>query len=353
MRFSPRPAAVTEFDPIHERSLIAEELLRSAARLISGRGELQIIEGVCESLVRVAPHIRLAWTWFGANQAREITPQVCVGPAAGYARQLVIERNLLTQIGPAFRVLDGKTTEAFSISQFSLFGPWRQAAREHGIRHVLALPIGSRFADYGGIFVLYADLEDYFDRVGVSLFSALAELFGSVLGVAAERAELQRTAYHDALTGLLNRHAVNLVELRLQRRSLFDPPASLLMLDLDRFKRINDEFGHGVGDQVLQRTAEAVRKAVRRDDQVVRWGGEEFLVCLPGTALSDAMIVAEKIRASVQAMDEPVPLSVSVGVAEIQPMQHFTDAVARADRALLLAKAQGRNQVCVAGQPEG
>ena len=335
------------FDPHREKSVIAEMLLKRSAKLILGRSELEIIRGVCQAIVDVTPHVRLAWTWFGPSDTQTIRPQVYAGPAATYAETLHIERNFLTQLGPAFATLDGKPVGPFTVSKLSPFGPWRDAARNQDIHHVLALPIASSFNGYSGIFVLYADRDDYFDDVGVSLFAGLAELFGSLMTVAAERQELQRAAYHDALTGLLNRHAVDLIERRVYRASLFEPTSSILLLDLDRFKSINDQFGHDMGDKALQAVARVLSQTLRQGDEVIRWGGEEFLVCLPQTALPDALRVAEKLRRGVQCITDPVQLTVSIGASEIPTLQHLAQAVARADQALRQAKAGGRNQVCV------
>jgi diguanylate cyclase (GGDEF)-like protein len=335
------------FDAQREKSAIAEMLLSRSARLILGRGELEIIRGICQAITDVTPHIRLAWTWFGPSDTASIRPQVSAGPATAYAEALCIERTLLTQMGPAFATLDGKPAQAFTVSQWSLYAPWREAARTHGIRHVLALPITSTFNGYRGMFVLYADREGYFDDLGVGLFAGLADLFGSLMTVAAERVELERAAYHDALTGLLNRHALELIDRRLYRTSLFEPASSILMLDLDHFKSINDRFGHDVGDQALQAVAQVLKDTLRRGDEIVRWGGEEFLVCLPQTPLEDALKVAEKLRRGVESVGLQGPLSVSIGACEVFPLQHLAQAVARADQALFEAKSQGRNQVRV------
>lgn len=341
------PEATDAFDPLREKAVIAEALLKRSAKLILGRSELEIIRGICQAIVDITPHVRLAWTWFGATDTSTISPQVFAGPASAYAQALKIQRNPLTQRGPAFATLKGKEAGPFSISKLSPYGPWRDAANTYGIRHVLALPISSTFNGYSGIFVLYADLDGYFDAVGTSLFMGLAELFGSLMTVAAERQELEQTAYHDALTGMLNRHAVDLVDRRTYRASLFEPVSSILLLDLDLFKSINDRLGHDVGDQALQAVARVLRETLRRGDEIIRWGGEEFLVCLPQTTLVDAARVAEKLRCAVEAMTEPVPITVSIGACEIPPVQHLTEAVARADQALRDAKAAGRNQVRV------
>lgn len=331
-------------DPLEERSRIAEALLRSAGRLIVGRNEREIVGSICHELSRITPHIRLAWTWFGPADTPVITPQVCAGPAAAYARGLVIKRNLLTRHGPAFRTLGGHAVEPFNISPHSLYGPWRQAAAEHGVRNALALPLHSELAGSGGIFVLYADQRDYFEQVGIGLFESLAALFASVLTLAAERHELERTAYHDALTGLLNRHATALLERRMLRENGFSPPASLLLLDLDHFKRINDDLGHAGGDRVLRRAARTIRATLRRGDDVLRWGGEEFLVALPGTELDDGLQVAENLRSAL-AEDADVGVTCSIGVTTLGVHERLEAAVARADAALYAAKRAGRNRV--------
>ncbi len=351
----PKVASTATADPVFdaglERARIAETLLRSAGRLILDRSEDEIVAGVCDMLTRISPHIRLAWTWFGLTSTEYIVPQVCAGPAREYARKLVIRRNLITAHGPAFRALEGHGAEPFNVSALSLYGPWRQAAADHGVRNALALPLPSGLQGSGGIFVLYADTADYFTQVGVGLFEALAELFGSVLTLAAERQELQHVAYTDALTGLLNRHAQALVERRLRRDQAMRPPASVLLLDLDHFKQVNDSLGHAAGDSVLRTAAQTLRRALRRGDDALRWGGEEFLVVLPGTRLADAVAVAEKLRVVLDGMAAPSHVTASVGVAEMGTEESLTDAVARADRALYGAKAEGRNCVRAAPPP--
>ena len=116
---------------------------------------------------------------------------------------------------------------------------------------------------------------------------------------------------------------------------------------MDRFKSINDRFGHDVGDKVLQEVARVLTDALRRGDEIIRWGGEEFLVCLPQTTLPDALKVAEKLRRAVEGITEPEQLTVSIGACEIFTLQHLPQAVGRADEALFKAKSGGRNQVCV------
>jgi diguanylate cyclase len=167
-----------------------------------------------------------------------------------------------------------------------------------------------------------------------------------------EHLEVQRQkALIDPLTGLPNRaawserldHEVN--AWHQQGNSL-----SLAMLDLDHFKRINDGYGHLAGDKVLKIIANVLRKRLRASDFIARFGGEEFVLLMPNSSLSDALGVGEVLRAAIEACPfhfkgEPVTVTVSMGVAQFQPGERSDLALKRADAALYRAKAAGRNQV--------
>ena len=161
--------------------------------------------------------------------------------------------------------------------------------------------------------------------------------------------ELERQARTDALTGLANRMHTNerLAEefARFKRSNI---PYSVLVLDVDFFKRVNDTYGHSVGDEVLRHVAALLQGAIRQSDFVGRIGGEEFLVILPSTSLSQALLVAEKIRHVVATtpVDRVGQLTVSVGVQEVLKDDADEDVVVvRADDWLYMAKAAGRNRV--------
>jgi diguanylate cyclase len=127
-------------------------------------------------------------------------------------------------------------------------------------------------------------------------------------------------------------------------------PASLLVVDLDHFKSINDRYGHASGDDVLKHVARLVKTGVREIDTVGRYGGDEFVVLLPNTDLATARSVAERIislvRSSVSDGSSPVPYSVSIGVAQLDVgVDSLRDWFSRADRGLYSAKGLGRDQV--------
>jgi diguanylate cyclase (GGDEF)-like protein len=350
--FSGRAAARLGFDARVEQSRVAEAVVRSAALLVGGDDDPQaLLERHCRTLTALAPHILLAWTWFGRPDADTLRPQTVAGAASDYARSLVIRRNVLTAIGPAFRTLAGRRLEPFNVSAASLYGPWRDAAREHGVRSVLALPLASTADDQRGLLVLYADVPRYFELVGIGLFEALSQLFSAVLSRAVRNRALAEAAYRDPLTGLPNRGALALLEPRLLRPTADDPPVAVVMLDIDRFKSINDHFGHDGGDAALRHVAARLHSLVREADSLVRWGGEEFCLCLPGTDAVGAQAAAEKLRAGLAASPVPMPdgtalsLTASLGLAMLGAGEPLADAVARADAALYRAKHGGRNRV--------
>lgn len=179
----------------------------------------------------------------------------------------------------------------------------------------------------------------------------------SILLMANERlvARLLDVAHDDALTGVLNRAGFRpLAERQIGRCAQEGRAVSVLLMDLDRFKRINDVHGHDAGDALLRRFVEVARAVVRPHDLLARYGGEEFCALLPGAGLVEATQVAERIRAHFEAAATPggqtaVGTTVSIGVAQLQlPAETLGDAIGRADRALYAAKHAGRNRVLTA-----
>lgn len=161
------------------------------------------------------------------------------------------------------------------------------------------------------------------------------------------RLEFKHLATHDPLTGAYTRrHMDEAVEQELERYHRHGHAMTLMIMDLDHFKRVNDVHGHQVGDQVLVRFVALVRTLLRRPDQLGRFGGEEFVLLLPETPLEDALQVAERIRATLeQSLGEP-RCTLSIGVTSSrQPNETLDTMLARADAALYRAKQQGRNRV--------
>jgi len=177
-------------------------------------------------------------------------------------------------------------------------------------------------------------------------------LAGQTLSIRHERDVAHRLAEHDALTGVLNRRAI-LARLRaaFARARQTGEALSLLFLDLDHFKRVNDNFGHRAGDQCLRGVITPIAGELRQGDALGRYGGEEFLILLPGAGSNDAEVVAERIRRRVQDMPLVISglqigLTVSVGIATLDgDVVTPDDLIERADSALYRSKSGGRNLV--------
>jgi diguanylate cyclase len=164
----------------------------------------------------------------------------------------------------------------------------------------------------------------------------------------------EERAKTDTLTGLPNRRALEEFFRKAQVAAMEqDDPLSALLIDIDHFKRFNDEFGHGVGDQVLRLMATVLRDGVRDIDLPARYGGEELIVILPNAGLATAATIAERIRRSIaechitrRSTGEALPgITISLGVAQFQGGESMADLIERCDRALYLAKHTGRNRV--------
>jgi len=170
--------------------------------------------------------------------------------------------------------------------------------------------------------------------------------------------QLQRLARRDGLTGMLNRRAMlELLDRQMRQRRRADDAFSVLMIDIDEFKSVNDRHGHEAGDRALTHVARLMTQALRAEDRIGRFGGEEFLALLPSCDLARALLQAERLRLAVH--DAPLPieagllrLSVSIGVAQwAGSVEDASRLLVRADAALYRAKHQGRNQVASAFEP--
>ena len=166
--------------------------------------------------------------------------------------------------------------------------------------------------------------------------------------------EIREEAFTDGLTGLYNRKALtNKLDHLIEADASDPPPLSLLMLDIDHFKRFNDTYGHLIGDEVIRRVAATLKLHADADMVVARYGGEEFTLVLPNTTLEQAMAFANSIHAAVAKLvlvkrktQERLPgITVSVGAASWRDGEQRDDLLERADQALYLAKCNGRNQV--------
>lgn len=190
------------------------------------------------------------------------------------------------------------------------------------------------------------------EPIDEALLTLVARELSGPIKLAALVEESKRLADTDSLTGLINRRAfLNAMQAEVPRCDRHGYPLSLLMLDVDHFKSINDRYGHGTGDRVLSALGAMLKRAMRVSDIVTRWGGEEFVVALTSTDLAGGYLAAERVRGLVEGMEvwtddrERLPVTVSVGLATRATGEPVDAVVDRADRAMYRAKTAGRNRI--------
>jgi diguanylate cyclase (GGDEF)-like protein len=236
---------------------------------------------------------------------------------------------------------------------------WIKALGTGVVRSQVVLPIPIDPEDgihgVGGLFHHYPE---GFRGEDVGLFATFVGGIASSYLIYRSFKRAEEESQTDALTGLKNRRgAINQMASFRASQPAPREPLSLMVVDIDFFKEINDKWGHRVGDMVLKELGEVLRSSVRDVDLVARWGGEEFLVVLPGVDVSAARKIAERVREEVASMCIEVPsgsisasgaqirITVSVGVTQLRENEEFQGAIERADRMMYRAKSLGRNRV--------
>jgi diguanylate cyclase (GGDEF)-like protein len=207
-----------------------------------------------------------------------------------------------------------------------------------------------------GALIGFLSIGNQFAKVYSESERALAQSFADEVSIAIENArlfkEIQTLAITDGLTGLYNRrHFYHLANLEFRRSRRYNRPLSLLMMDVDLFKRINDTYGHLIGDKVLENTAQKCLQKGRSGDIAGRYGGEEFTLLLPETDEAGALVLAERLRLSVAETpliteQGSVHITISIGVAATDDTcENLEELLRRSDEALYTAKHSGRNCV--------
>ena len=238
---------------------------------------------------------------------------------------------------------------------------WESEGREVTIRSVIALPFTLDRLQAGVFFLRRTQDEPLLSQEDVEFADAVIRAAVASIQRAqmietakADNARLEALAHTDPLTQTLNRRALTVrLAAELDRARRYESVITLLMLDLDHFKKVNDTYGHLVGDEVLREVALLLQNAVRSVDVVARYGGEEFVIVLPETSEEGGVVFADRIRERVeaevfgQAEKVKLKLTASIGVANFPSprVESVEDLFARADAALYRAKADGRNRV--------
>ena len=231
-----------------------------------------------------------------------------------------------------------------------------RARSVYGLKHTISAPLTTDDGPVGAI-VVSRRTADGWPASAERILAGAAVEASAALARAYSHRQAEERASTDALTGLPNRRYFDEFCALLARRRRADDAVGILMVDIDRFKILNDTYGHAIGDEVLRAVAGALASAVREDDVPARYGGEEFAVLLRNPSLDVAVEVGERVREAVAALDlspHGVPgTSVSVGVSVAQlPDQAIADIIVAADQALYEAKRRGRDRVVAAPTPD-
>jgi diguanylate cyclase (GGDEF)-like protein len=225
---------------------------------------------------------------------------------------------------------------------------------KEGVRSLIAIPL---LAEKGPIGILYTD--DFKPRTFTSTMSEMVDMLGTQAVIAIQKQQafeqIKNLSIRDPLTGIFNRRYLNeIIITEMDRAFRLHNPLSLLLIDIDYFKGINDQFGHLVGDQVLHDLARLFESIIRPYDTFTRYGGEEFLILMGETNEEEALAVAERLRGAAESarlLPENTALTCSFGVSTLSReegrLPSPEEFIARADKALYHAKGAGRNRVHV------
>ena len=218
-----------------------------------------------------------------------------------------------------------------------------------GVNSMLIIPLGYHGTAIGFLGFNSIRVERKWTEQEISLLKIVGEFFVSIFEREQAEAALERLSVTDHLTQIFNRLKFeNVLHAEIQRARRHNRIFSLIMFDIDHFKKINDSFGHEAGDNVLRKLAQIISVHIRAVDMFARWGGEEFVILVVETHVEDAKSFAEKLRKDIESTSfSSGSLTCSFGVTEYCKADDNSTILKRADEALYEAKRNGRNLVCV------
>ncbi|WP_051229064.1 GGDEF domain-containing protein [Paludibacterium yongneupense] len=299
--------------------------------------ETQLPGALCSVMVRESDALTLVAAPSLPHTLRKILNRIEIAQdngscgSAAFSKQAVIAEDI--QLHPAWAA-------------------WRDEARTYALRACWSFPILNSEHDLLGTFAVYFHDVARPGSDAIRLIHRCSHIAAIAMQRDRHESQLYVLATQDCMTGLSNRrHFLEMAELELRHARRYRRPLAVLMLDLDRFKAINDHYGHASGDRVIVDFARQCRAVLRASDQIGRLGGEEFAALLPSSGHAEALIVAERLRGAVEAAiveagEKTIAYRVSIGIATLHPQETLDMLLNRADKQLYLAKQQGRNRIC-------
>jgi diguanylate cyclase (GGDEF)-like protein/PAS domain S-box-containing protein len=331
------------YEEARRRAEEAETLCQVGAAVASSLDQEETIRLILEHLARVVPHDRATVQLLQGEESVIVGARGLRNPHMVLGRRFPLHEHIPTRIvyehQQPYLTLDedhlGMLVLEPNLPRRSWLG--------------VPLAVGDRMI---GMITLDSDQADQFTPDHARILMAFADQVAVALDHARLFSEVQELATTDPLTGLWNRrHFFDLTERECLRARRYRHPFSVVMLDIDHFKQVNDTYGHAVGDQVLKQAAAQCRRVLRKVDIVARYGGEEMIMMLPETSLEGAHMLAERVRNDLETPIEtecgPLAITASLGVACHYPGDRITleQLIDRADQCLYAAKQGGRNRV--------
>ena len=331
-----------------QRRAATSEVLRKAGAAITGTLEIdETVTRILEQLKQVIHYATASVQLLNGNELEIIGGSGFDDPKSVIGLRFPIPGN-----NPNTIVM--QTGEPYVLPEISdVYGGFQKSPSNH-IRSWLGLPLIFQ-EQVIGLLAIDSDTPNHFTQENIRV----AMEFASQVSIALENSRIyekaQNQAITDALTGVYNRHGLfEQARVDFSRSNSLGYPFSGIMIDLDHFKKINDTYGHFIGDQVLREFAKRCKSCVREMDYVGRYGGEEFIIILPETNIETSLIVAERLRAAICSKPvkagEKLELDVTASLGVAQKDEHTTTLemlITRADQAMYMAKDKGRNRVAV------
>ncbi|MFH1370438.1 MAG: sensor domain-containing diguanylate cyclase [Planctomycetota bacterium] len=261
----------------------------------------------------------------------------------------------LNQTPPTAMVMAAKSKKLIHIrdidahSEPAIKKSQRPYANSYETKNCLIVPLLCQDKVVGILNLSDKSDEAGFTREDIALVELIGQLVGASIGNISLFEHIQHQARTDGLTGLANhRTFYEVLEQELWRSKRSGEQISLIMVDIDNLKAINDTFGHKAGDKVIMETSRRIRESIRQIDTAARYGGDEFAIILPNTSLTDATVVAERMVAAVSSSPvvcrkDEITVSVSIGLGQYGPDSTPDDITSRSDKALYAAKQAGKN----------
>lgn len=343
-----------------ERELLARktDLVMFLNRILTRASEsldpVVILDQAREDLELLLPMRALMGIFWQTGESGELKAELLLEPEMDHQAERHWTDELLRQ---AARIA-GKPMHSYQTTFLDGSGGREPVGIPQRAEEVIVLPLRAGGQVFG-VLALFRDKGRPLGKDQVQALYASVNHLSLALKNATLFSQVKIRAEHDGLTHVHNRRAFDerLVE-ELRRHQRYRHPMTLLMLDIDHFKRINDTYGHLVGDHVLREVGRLLSETLRSTDFTARYGGEEFVIILPQTGEEQAHVLAERLRSLIADArfvhaGQTFSITVSIGTASLLPgaLTKRKDLLEKADKALYQAKSMGRNQVCASGAP--